>query len=98
MRVSVASSESDVTTGISFLAQHVRELAAGSSRANPRVEPEANERVPSSKVLVIGATGHTGSETVRLLVEQGVPVRAVTRDPCAPRRCLNLPAQRSGRG
>lgn len=32
-------------------------------------------------MLVIGATGNTGSETVRLLVEAGVPVRAVTRDP-----------------
>ncbi|HKY46612.1 MAG TPA: SDR family oxidoreductase [Acidimicrobiia bacterium] len=32
------------------------------------------------RVLVIGATGHTGRETVRLLVEMGMPVRAVTRD------------------
>jgi uncharacterized protein YbjT (DUF2867 family) len=31
-------------------------------------------------ILVIGATGSTGSETVRLLVEKGVAVRALTRD------------------
>jgi uncharacterized protein YbjT (DUF2867 family) len=32
-------------------------------------------------ILVVGATGGTGSATVRLLVEQGIEVRAVTRDP-----------------
>ena len=30
-------------------------------------------------ILVVGATGSTGSEAVRLLVERGVPVRALTR-------------------
>ena len=30
---------------------------------------------------MIGASGHTGKETVRLLVERGVPVRTVARDP-----------------
>lgn len=38
---------------------------------------------------MIGATGHTGNETVRLLVQAGVPVRAVTRDPS---RAAALPA------
>lgn len=32
-------------------------------------------------ILVIGATGNTGSETARLLAERGLPVRALTRDP-----------------
>ena len=31
-------------------------------------------------ILVIGATGSTGSETVRLLIEKGSAVRALTRD------------------
>ncbi len=34
----------------------------------------------TGRVLVIGASGNTGRETVRLLVEKGIPVRAVTRD------------------
>lgn len=32
-------------------------------------------------VLVIGATGRTGSELIRLLVAKGIPVRAATRTP-----------------
>lgn len=33
------------------------------------------------KVLVTGATGKVGSEAVRLLLQRGVPVRALVRDP-----------------
>ena len=40
-------------------------------------------------ILVIGATGPTGAEAVRLLVERGVPVRALTRD---QERAATLPA------
>jgi Predicted nucleoside-diphosphate-sugar epimerases len=32
-------------------------------------------------ILITGSTGHTGLEVVRLLVGQGVPVRALTRSP-----------------
>ena len=32
-------------------------------------------------ILVTGATGNVGSETVRLLAEQKHPVRALVRDP-----------------
>jgi uncharacterized protein YbjT (DUF2867 family) len=32
-------------------------------------------------ILIIGATGNTGSETARLLLERGLPVRAMTREP-----------------
>ncbi len=34
-------------------------------------------------ILVIGATGRTGSELVRLLAQQNIPVRAATRNPDA---------------
>lgn len=37
----------------------------------------------SKKVLVIGATGRTGSELVKLLVQNGEAVRAATRNPSA---------------
>ena len=39
---------------------------------------------------MIGASGHTGKETVRLLVERGVHVRAVTRDPLRARTTSEL--------
>ncbi len=35
----------------------------------------------SGTILVTGATGRTGSELVKLLVAQGIPVRAATRTP-----------------
>ncbi len=40
-------------------------------------------------ILVLGATGPTGSETARRLVARGLPVRAVSRD---PRQAAQLPA------
>jgi uncharacterized protein YbjT (DUF2867 family) len=42
-----------------------------------------------SPILVIGSTGHVGSQIVAQLVDNGVPVRAMTRNPGAAR----LPAQ-----
>jgi uncharacterized protein YbjT (DUF2867 family) len=40
-------------------------------------------------IVVLGVTGHTGSETARLLVAQGEQVRGVTRD---PERAAQLPS------
>ena len=37
-------------------------------------------------ILVTGATGKVGSEAVRLLRQQDVPVRAMVRDPGRPGR------------
>jgi uncharacterized protein YbjT (DUF2867 family) len=42
-----------------------------------------------SPILVIGSTGHVGSQVVVQLTDRGVPVRAMTRRPGAAR----LPAQ-----
>jgi uncharacterized protein YbjT (DUF2867 family) len=42
-----------------------------------------------SPILVIGATGHVGSEVTAQLIDKGLPVRAMTRKPGAAR----LPAQ-----
>ena len=42
-----------------------------------------------SPILVIGSTGHVGSQVVAQLSDKGVPVRALTRKPGAAR----LPAQ-----
>jgi len=39
-------------------------------------------------IVVTGATGHIGSELVRLLSKKDLPVRAVTRD---PQRAQSLP-------
>jgi uncharacterized protein YbjT (DUF2867 family) len=41
-------------------------------------------------ILIIGATGHTGSEAARLLLAKGERVRAVTRDPEKARRLDEL--------
>lgn len=40
------------------------------------------------KVLVVGATGKTGREVVRVLVERGIAVRAMVRDATAAREIL----------
>ena len=39
-------------------------------------------------ILIIGGTGMVGGEVVRLLSQQGVPARALVRDPSkAPHDC-----------
>lgn len=48
------------------------------------IQPCQNPPVPATEpVLVTGATGRIGREVVELLVEAGVPVRALTRQPDA---------------
>lgn len=40
-----------------------------------------DSHVSCGKVLVVGATGKLGSETTRLLLAEGYPIRAMVRDP-----------------
>lgn len=40
--------------------------------------------VPTAPIAVVGATGHQGGAVARALLDQGAPVRALTRDPASP--------------
>ncbi|MEO7501498.1 MAG: NmrA family NAD(P)-binding protein, partial [Gemmatimonadaceae bacterium] len=41
-------------------------------------------------ILVVGSTGHLGSEIVRLLRERGEPVRGLVRSTSAPENVASL--------
>jgi len=46
-----------------------------------RVKTTEKRRKTMTKVLVTGATGNVGSQVIQELLERGVPVRALVRDP-----------------
>jgi len=58
--------------------------AACLSACGPSTQPEEEAAAPARTVLVTGATGTQGGAVARELLERGVPVRALTRNPDQP--------------